>query len=404
MTRLNRLNVWSLLLVSVLSSSAASSRETLKLGVLAQKSVTFPAAGPLTKYLKQQLAQYKTPEQLERRLYGQTTGNGARMDYFLGKALSDRYADFLGARVKNLNDILVTTSSSASSSMSAQNLMLGLMGPGFDSRRFYKLGKYSHPPFAGDVPDNKGVVSALPRGFYPFPVRAVSKVDDDLFMPYSQSMCKWFYSYNFSGQKLISKYLEQVNSVVAELPLLQEILRHQAPRPPQTGRFVSSIWDVNRLVNYLRSMRHLGENFGLSKQVSSVLSLSRDILLSDHYFNEQGKRIILTPILRHIKAQIDGALAERPGHAKLSVYVGDDLNVWSFLQLLGLSSTGCLEAIFDHQIVENCLMRPEFGHSVVLELYREGSRGDVLIGKTGVETNRRRRVQRAVAGQVGSAV
>lgn len=303
------------------------------------------------------------------------------MDYFLGRAIADRYGDFLQTRVKNLNDILVMTSSSGASSMSTQNLMLGLMGPNFDSRRFYKLGNYSRPSFVGDLPDNKHLVSALPDGFYPFPVHAVSRVDNDLFMPYSQSMCKWFYSYNFSGQKLITKYLTQVDSVLADVPILQEILGHLTGRPVTSRPFVKTIWEVDQLMKYLRSMRFLGQNFGLGKSVSSILNLAHDILLSDHFFNEQGKRIILTPILTHMKAQIDEAVANQPGHTKLSVYVGDDLNIWSFLQLLGLSSTSCLEAIFDHQIVENCQMRPEFGQSIIFEIYREADQNEVQIGR-----------------------
>jgi hypothetical protein len=362
-------------------------RNTLQLIILTQNGLTFPEKGHISKYLNKNISQYNIPENSEDLLRGQLTGNGIRQEYLLGEIISEKYQNFLSTQIKNLDEIFILSSPVISSSMSAQNLTLGLLGPNSDERTFYTFGKYSFPPFSGDVPDNSKVKSALPFGYYPFTVKTTAANYDDIFRPYSSNVCLWFYKFNLDSLKLFHKYKNEVNIIVNDTPILQKLVKEIKNNPNLSSPYIKTIYDVFNLVDYLKSMKKLGVDFNLHKSIWDLLILLNDILMSQQYFDEEGLQVILTPLVKNIKSKIDQMISSISNpmdnivYPKVAIYSGYDITIWALLQLFGMSSTSCLEEIFNRKLVENCFMKPDFGSNIIFELYRDENSGQLFIGK-----------------------
>jgi hypothetical protein len=352
-----------------------------------RNGTTFPNKGKIRKYLKEKMDQYNIPESSEDKLYSQLTGNGMRMDYFLGKNIHDRFEDFLKEDISHINQVHVVSSPVKACSLSAQNVLLSVFGPVFDSRTFYDYRNYSQPPFHGETPDDKGINTALPRGYYPLPVHTTSQDYNDIFMAYSPEVCNWFANLNNKSKKILEKYIDVINQALSQEPILKSLLKEIKKSPSSTALKVENHSDVDDLVDFLRSMRSLDQTFGLNSSVFYSLTLTQDIISSSYYFDKLGLQIILTPILRHLLVQFDKMLLsvsrpmDRMPYPKFSLYSGNEVIIWAFLQAFNLSSTSCLEDLFDRKIIDSCLLRPEFGSSLIFELYQNDDDEEIMIGR-----------------------
>ena len=381
------LHFLKLLLVLTILAFPGLSRKTLQIITIANHGHTFPKNGKIGKYITNKSTQYKVPENSESKLYDQLTGNGMRMDYLLGKNLGQAYQEFLASEIKRIDDISIVSSPFPANSMSAQNILLGLLGPKFDTRKFFPYRGYSFPPFKGDLPVNKDIETALPANYYPLPVHTTSQVYNDLFMAYSPSVCNWFANLNKNSKQILKKYIDEINQIISQEPILQSLNSELQNKKGILSAHVNSVEEIDDLINYLRSMRYFDQSFRLNMSVYYALTLTHDIISSSFYFDKFGLQIILTPILNHLTMQINKMLLSREQpldkltFPKFLLYSGHEIVVWAFLQAFHLSSTSCLEDIYDRKIRDNCSMRPDYASSIVLELFEDDDTGQVMIGE-----------------------
>ena len=166
--------------------------------------------------------------------------------------------------------------------MSAQQILLGLLGPQFDDRRFYPFGKYSTPPFKGNTPDNFDIITSLPNGYYPIPVHASTQNLDPIFEPFSSGICPWFNNINLNSLKSLHKYINEINKIIDQTPVLKNIIREIKNKKSLKFPYIKDVLEAHDLINYLRGMQSLGQTFDLISMETFPLKLSQDILSLIH--------------------------------------------------------------------------------------------------------------------------
>ena len=375
-----------ILILSGTVSSKPLSRRTLQLLIFTSKGPSFPAKGKISKYLPDMLDQYKVPIDTDQKLRSQHSGNGVRMDYQLGYLISKQFPDFFEEQVKTKSDIYSVTSHSQTSSISAQSFLLGLLHRHPDIRDFTPVKEYSLPPFPGEAPDNQEIPSVLPHGYYPFPVHMMSFENDSLFKPYSPKVCERFFEVNPFQEDETKRYRDRANEIVQNVPELIEVAKEVQDAEELEYPYFKSNLEFIEFFNYLRDMRYFDQKFGLKTMVFFALNLCANVIKSIEYFDGEKLKLFLTPLLEHVKSNVSKLIESRksPGgsleYPKLLLYAGNNLNLFALLQLLGLSSSSCIEDVFHMKILPDCYLEPAPGSSIILELFETGEDSKLQIG------------------------
>lgn len=269
--------------------------------------------------------------------------------------------------------------------MSAQAFLLGIYDH-FDKPQFDEEDTdYSVPQFDAEAPDDDGVKSALPNRYYPFPVLQVDGTFSPMFEAYHTQTCREFSTFSSSVEKYMKRYYGKANEIIGENDALVRIIQ-DIKGDSSTDVKIKKPQDLWVIVDYLSSMKYLGVEFGLPSTVVSELKMLSMILESFYFFQPRGRDIIVSHLAKKIQVSIDAFESSENKKSSNSEYqpfvffAGNKLNVWGFLQALGLTSTSCLEDLYDQKSVKNCMLKPPVGSSLIFEIYEDGGEGP-YIGK-----------------------
>lgn len=255
-----------------------------------------------------------------------------------------------------------------------------------DTRKFNPFRNYTYPPFPGKIPDDSDLFTVLPKGYYPFPVHMMSPEKNFIFQPFLPEVCYRFNEVNGFDEELSKKYKNRVNLIIKQIPILEKLAQELTENPKLSYPYFQKNSEFLFFFNYLRSMYYLEEKFNLNKYVYLTLTLCENIIGSIEYFEDEKLRIYLTPILKHINSQILKLLKARThpldnrDYPKVILYSGNSINIWAFLQLFGMSSTSCLEDLYNMKILPDCYLKPFYGSSLIFELYETPEISEVQIG------------------------
>ena len=305
------------------------------------------------------------------------TGNGLKMSYLLGQKMAKTYEAFT-PKITQLKDLYKLSASNLRSQITGQAFFAGFFGNSIDTNTFDIPGRLHSPPFGGLVTDDTGLTGALPDRYYPIPVDMVSDPEKKLFDPFDTLECAKFAEFGGNVEHLGAKYYDPALATIDSSQILRDLVKEVFDQKEYEN--VKNQWELYLFVDYLVSMKNLGVTFGIDESVLDSLHMSSAIIGSMFHFEGDALKVQTTNLINLIESNMDDAQKGVEGeYKKMVMLFGHDINIWAFLNVFGMSSTYCLQQLFDHLNPPICNGPPDFAAALVFELYKEDD--NITIGK-----------------------